>query len=109
MGHGRITGKGWLGYGLLGGISEDTGKGWLGYWHFEGLTQNHYLSVFLFFVVAFFFYPQASTGWEEWDRWCCLLSKWGEGTPWRVWVPSAGLGAEIGPRGTCVALVGTEG
>lgn len=38
-----------------------------------------------------------------------MLSKWGEGTPWRVWVPSAGLGAEIGPRGTCVALVGTEG
>lgn len=38
-----------------------------------------------------------------------MLSKWGEGTPWRVWVPSVGLGAEIGPRGTCVALVGTEG
>lgn len=53
MGYGRITGKGWLGYGLLGGVSEDTGKGWLGYWDFEGLTQNHYLSGFLFFVVFF--------------------------------------------------------
>lgn len=39
------------------------------------------------------------------DRQHHLLSKWDEGTPQGVWVPSAGLGAEVGHGGICVDLV----